>query len=289
MDGGYTQKDVTEVARCFTGWTIDQPQRGGTFRFAPRLHDHGEKIVLGVKIPAGGGKKDGEKVLDIVAHHPSTAHFISTQAGAAIRGRRSAGLAGGPHGADLPQDRRRPARGDADHARVEGILVGGRLPLEDEIAARSGGERGARDQRQRGFRHRAGESGGATRRAAVPQAGADRVFQFQPRLDEHRGPDGAHEFRPATFRQQGAGRDGGQGRRRRARTPRWGRRSFRSVRARGKAMINRRVFLRNSALAMVGAGTAPLWLQRALYADGRSHAAQEDSGGHFPARRGRRA
>ena len=77
VDGGYTQKDVTEVARCFTGWTINQPQRGGKFVFNPRLHDHGEKVVLGVKIPAGGGIEDGEKVLDIVAHHASTARFIS--------------------------------------------------------------------------------------------------------------------------------------------------------------------------------------------------------------------
>jgi len=77
VDGGYTQKDVTEVARCFTGWTINQPQRAGTFQFAPRLHDNGEKTVLGVTIPAGGGIGDGEKVLDIVAHHPATAHFIS--------------------------------------------------------------------------------------------------------------------------------------------------------------------------------------------------------------------
>jgi uncharacterized protein (DUF1800 family) len=77
VDGGYTQKDVTEVARCFTGWSIDRPQLGGGFLFTPRLHDRGEKIVLGVKIPAGGGIEDGEKVLDIVAHHPSTAHFIS--------------------------------------------------------------------------------------------------------------------------------------------------------------------------------------------------------------------
>ncbi len=79
VDGGYTQKDVTEVARCFTGWTIDQPERGGTFLFNPRLHDNGEKVVLGMTIPAGGGVQDGEKVLDIVAHHPSTAHFISTK------------------------------------------------------------------------------------------------------------------------------------------------------------------------------------------------------------------
>ncbi len=77
MDGGYTQKDVTEVARCFTGWTINQPQRGGSFVFNNRLHDGAEKMVLGVKIAAGGGISDGEKVLDIVARHPATAHFIS--------------------------------------------------------------------------------------------------------------------------------------------------------------------------------------------------------------------
>ena len=77
VDGGYTQKDVTEAARCFTGWTIFQPQRGGSFVFNRRAHDDGEKTVLGVKIPAGGGIQDGEKVLDIVAHHPSTAKFIS--------------------------------------------------------------------------------------------------------------------------------------------------------------------------------------------------------------------
>jgi len=77
VDGGYTQKDVTEVARCFTGWSIDRPNLGGAFRFAERQHDLGEKVVLGVKIPAGGGEKDGEKVLDIVARHPSAARFIS--------------------------------------------------------------------------------------------------------------------------------------------------------------------------------------------------------------------
>lgn len=79
VDGGYTQKDVTEVARCFTGWTIRNPQRGGGFQFSPRMHDDGEKVVLGVHIPAGGGKEDGLKVLRMLAHHPATAHHISYQ------------------------------------------------------------------------------------------------------------------------------------------------------------------------------------------------------------------
>ena len=109
VDGGYTQKDVQEVARCFTGWTIFQPRGGaaavtalrseaalrgedalrgeaartrrtpGTFFFNARTHDDGEKIVLGQKIQAGGGIEDGLKVLDILAHHPSTAKFIAAK------------------------------------------------------------------------------------------------------------------------------------------------------------------------------------------------------------------
>ena len=77
VDGGYTQNDVTEVARCFTGWTIRRPRQAAAFDFNPRLHDRGEKHVLGITIPAGGEMSDGLKVIDILAHHPSTARFIS--------------------------------------------------------------------------------------------------------------------------------------------------------------------------------------------------------------------
>jgi uncharacterized protein (DUF1800 family) len=79
VNGGYTQKDVTEVARCFTGWGIQEPRKGGGFFFNDKLHDKGEKIVLGHVIAAGGGIEDGEQVLDILARHPSTAHFISKE------------------------------------------------------------------------------------------------------------------------------------------------------------------------------------------------------------------
>jgi uncharacterized protein (DUF1800 family) len=78
VDGGYTQKDVQEVARAFTGWSIDAPRRGGEFIFRARIHDDGQKIVLGHKINAGG-IKDGEMVIDILAKHPSTARFIATK------------------------------------------------------------------------------------------------------------------------------------------------------------------------------------------------------------------
>jgi uncharacterized protein (DUF1800 family) len=78
VDGGYTQKDVTEVARCFTGWTIDKPRIYADFKFDDRLHDPDTKIVLGKKIHAGG-MKDGEQVIDVLMHNPSTAKFISTK------------------------------------------------------------------------------------------------------------------------------------------------------------------------------------------------------------------
>jgi uncharacterized protein (DUF1800 family) len=79
VDGGYTQKDVTEVARALTGWTIDQPRMNASFVFRPQMHDRGEKIVLGHKISGNGGMEDGLKVIDILVHHPSTARFISTK------------------------------------------------------------------------------------------------------------------------------------------------------------------------------------------------------------------
>jgi uncharacterized protein (DUF1800 family) len=79
VDGGYTQQDVIEVARCFTGWTINRPQQGGGFVFRAIAHDQGAKRVLGRVIPAGGGEADGMKVIDILVRHPSTATFISTK------------------------------------------------------------------------------------------------------------------------------------------------------------------------------------------------------------------
>jgi uncharacterized protein (DUF1800 family) len=76
VNGGYSQKDVTEVAKVFTGWTLDQPRKGGDFRFEPRMHEPGEKIVLGHRIKEHG-EKEGLEVLHLLAHNPNTAHFIS--------------------------------------------------------------------------------------------------------------------------------------------------------------------------------------------------------------------
>ncbi|MFL5487453.1 MAG: DUF1800 domain-containing protein [Gemmatimonadaceae bacterium] len=77
VDGGYTQQDVINVARAFTGWTIKPPALGGGFIFRPQVHDAGEKIVLGHKLSAGRRMEDAEDVLDILARSPATARFIS--------------------------------------------------------------------------------------------------------------------------------------------------------------------------------------------------------------------
>jgi len=77
VDGGYTQDDVIAVARAFTGWTIYDVNRIAEFQFNPAFHDRKEKVVLGQRIPAGGGEQDGIQVIDILVRHPSTARFIS--------------------------------------------------------------------------------------------------------------------------------------------------------------------------------------------------------------------
>src|SRR5258705_11348749 len=98
VEGGYTQKGVQEVARCFTGWTIFAPrgnaaatqamlngpradmlrENAGRFFFNPRTHDDGEKIVLGPKIPAGGGIKEGVTGVDILGHSQATGEVCAT-------------------------------------------------------------------------------------------------------------------------------------------------------------------------------------------------------------------
>jgi uncharacterized protein (DUF1800 family) len=78
VNGGYTQQDVIEVAKCFTGWTIRTPRRDPQFWFDGRVHDSNPKMVLGHKIDAGG-IRDGEEVLDLLARDPHTAHHISIE------------------------------------------------------------------------------------------------------------------------------------------------------------------------------------------------------------------
>ena len=78
VNGGYTQKDVTEAARILTGWTLREPRKGGDFAFEERMHEPGDKVVMGRHFKSGG-EKEGLELLRFLAHHPSTAKFISTK------------------------------------------------------------------------------------------------------------------------------------------------------------------------------------------------------------------
>lgn len=77
VDAGYTQSDVREVARCLTGWSVDDGLFEGQFQFVPEVHDDGVKRVLGQVIPAGGGERDGERVFEVLLAHPALPQFIA--------------------------------------------------------------------------------------------------------------------------------------------------------------------------------------------------------------------
>jgi uncharacterized protein (DUF1800 family) len=81
VEGGYSHEDIVELARALTGWSVtgfrDKNQEPGLFTFRDRAHDDGQKQVLGMVVPAGGGQEDGEIILDMLAQHPMTARFIS--------------------------------------------------------------------------------------------------------------------------------------------------------------------------------------------------------------------
>lgn len=77
VDGGYSQEDVIEAARILTGWTVRDPNHIGTAYFNPGMHDAGQKEFLGYAFPAGHGEDEGERLLDIIAHRPATAHYIA--------------------------------------------------------------------------------------------------------------------------------------------------------------------------------------------------------------------
>ncbi len=305
VDGGYTQQDVTEVARCFTGWTIRQPNRGGGFEFNDKIHDKGEKHVLGVTIPAGGGMSDGLKVLDILAHRPSTAHFISKSLAIRFVSDNPPEELIQKMAATFEKTDGDLREVDAHHAARAGILGPGEFPLQDEIAARNGGERGARRQRRCRFCAGPDESAQSAGRAALSQTRTHRLFESRRGLAELGFAAGAHEFRRWRWRRgkiQGVKVDPAQfavavdasriernilatdaicrrqRRYRRRVSPNsrisgaHGRRSdarftgFSKKVGQASMAISRRIFLRNSAIAMAGVGSAPLWLERAAFA-----------------------
>ena len=199
VNGGYTQKDVTEVARCFTGWTILEPRKGGGFFYQRQAARQGREGCARPRDPAGGGMDDGEKVLDILATHPSTAHFISKELAQRF-------VADNPPDAlvekmaqtFLATGRRHP-RSDEDHAglrRNSGrrARIGPKLKTPFEMVASSVRALGADVTDAWALANQVGQSG----RAAVSQAGADRIFEPECGMGELGRAAQSDEFRAAT-------------------------------------------------------------------------------------------
>jgi len=118
-DGGFTQRDVEAVARAFAGWTLRRAGGGVAFRYEPRWHDDGDKVVLGEELPLGGGRREGERVLALLASHPATARHIAHKL--AVRF-----LADDPPAAAVARTaaRFRASRGEV-RATLEALLLGG--------------------------------------------------------------------------------------------------------------------------------------------------------------------
>ena len=224
VDGGYTQQDVIEVARCFTGWTIDRPQQGGGFVFRPYAHDRGAKRVLGTVITTGGGQEDGLAVIGLLSRHPSTARFISTKLvrrfvtddpprALVERAARTFQETDGDIRAVLVTIFTSPEFVSADTYRAKT-----KTPLEvvasavraldgrlDPPAVSSACAPGARGRR----RPRARPSGGGPRRPALRGAAADRLCRRRRGLGEHGGAAGPDELRPGPVPEPHHGRPRG--------------------------------------------------------------------------------
>ena len=133
VNGGYTQQDVTEVARVFTGWTLDQPQRGGGYIFRPRLHEPGDKTVLGHHIKQDG-EKEGIEVLTLLSRQPATARFISTELAQRFVSDDPPKSLIDAMSKTYSEDRWRSARGDAYDVSLAGVLGAGGLSRPDKNA-----------------------------------------------------------------------------------------------------------------------------------------------------------
>ena len=213
VDGGYTQKDVIEVARCFTGWTIANPRKGGGFEYNDKVHDKGQKIVLGHLIKAGGGMNDGLEVLDILAHHPATAHFISLKLAQRF-------VADDPPPSLVNRMAKNFLKTGGDLRQLmQTMLVSpefwsaGAYRREDKDAVRNGCERAARDERGRKLGVRAGERTAEAWRTTVSKDRANWLFERKFRMGELGGAVGADELCAGAGAQSGAGSEGGDGRR----------------------------------------------------------------------------
>ncbi len=204
VNGGYTQKDVTEVARVLTGWTLKQPRQGGGFVFDERMHEPGEKRVLGHRIKSSG-EKEGREVLHILAHHPSTAKFISTKLAMRF-------VSDNPPPALVERMTQTFLKKDGDIREVLKTMFHSPefwaprvLPRQGENSAGVCGLGGADQRRGSQQRLAAGPAASNPGHAALWRAAADRLFDEGGCLGKFVGAAGANELRAGADRGKAKG------------------------------------------------------------------------------------
>ena len=193
VNGGYTQQDVIEVAKCFTGWTIDKPFQGGEAYFDDMRHEPGTKMVLGHKIKENG-QKEGLEVLHILATSPATAHFISQKLAVRFVSDDPPAGAGEQNGRGVSEDRREHQGGAADDVSVAGVLEPAGVSREAEDAGGVYGECVAREWRRCEEPAAAGAGNGQAGHADLRDADAAGVFLEIRRVGEQQCADLADEL-----------------------------------------------------------------------------------------------
>ena len=201
VDGGYNQKDVTELARVLTGWSIVRPEEGAGFLFRAALHDAGSKTVLGHAFPAGGGIEEGETMIQILARHPATARHIAFQLCQRF-------VADEPPGDLVDRVAKKFLETDGDLRETVRAVVTSpeffdpryhrakvKSPFEYVVSA----VRALGAVPRRPAPHRAAAR--ADGRAALPVPAADRIFGYCRRLGQHGRAGDAPELRPPARRQ----------------------------------------------------------------------------------------
>ena len=195
VNGGYSQRDVTEVAKVFTGWTIEKPNDGGGFKYDPRMHEPGPKFVLGHHIkPKGDGEDEGREVLHMLATSPQTAHFISLKLAERF-------VSDDPPPALVDRMAKTFAKKKGDIREVLTTMfhspefwADGRVPRQSENAARVCGVGGAGDGRRCRRCHAAGAPDRQHGHAALRSAAAHGLFDEGGDLGEFVGAVEPHEF-----------------------------------------------------------------------------------------------
>ena len=135
-----------EVAKVFTGWTIDRPNKGGGFKFDAKMHEPGQKIVLGHRIKQNG-EKEGLQVLHLLARSPQTAHFISLKLATRFVSDDPPPTLVERMTKSLPEEEWRYSRSAQDDVRLAGILGAGSVSRQGENAIRVCRVGGARKRR----------------------------------------------------------------------------------------------------------------------------------------------